>query len=92
MLQGKVAVVTGAGRGIGKASAIALANAGADVAIADIDAAAAEASASAVAALGRRSLAVPSDMGDLAQIDGLVDRTVRSLGGIDILVNNAALT
>jgi NAD(P)-dependent dehydrogenase (short-subunit alcohol dehydrogenase family) len=91
-LQGKIAVVTGAGRGIGKATALALAGAGADVAIADIDAAAAEASAGAVEKLGRRSLAVPSDMGDLAQIDDLVERTVRTLGGIDILVNNAAIT
>jgi meso-butanediol dehydrogenase / (S,S)-butanediol dehydrogenase / diacetyl reductase len=91
-LKGKVAVVTGAGRGIGKASAIALAQAGADVALIDIDAAAAEASAAAIAALGRRSLAVRADLGELAQIDGFVDQTVQALGGIDILVNNAALT
>jgi NAD(P)-dependent dehydrogenase (short-subunit alcohol dehydrogenase family) len=87
-----VAVVTGAGRGIGRASALALAEAGADVAIADVDPAAADGSAAAVATLGRRSLAVSADMGDLAQIDDLVARTVAALGGIDILVNNAALT
>jgi NAD(P)-dependent dehydrogenase (short-subunit alcohol dehydrogenase family) len=91
-LQGKVAVVTGAGRGIGKASAIALAKAGADVAIADIDATGAEESAAAIAAVGRRSLAVQANLGELAQIDGFVDKTVRAFGGIDILVNNAALT
>ncbi len=91
-LQGKVALVTGAGRGIGKASAVALAESGADVVIADIDAGAAEAAAGAVAALGRRSLAVPADLGDLAQIDAMVETVVATLGGIDILVNNAALT
>jgi meso-butanediol dehydrogenase/(S,S)-butanediol dehydrogenase/diacetyl reductase len=91
-LQGKVAVVTGAGRGIGKASAIALAQAGADVTIADIDAAAAEAAAGAIEELGRRGLAVPADLGDLGQIGAMVEKTVAALGGIDILVNNAALT
>jgi meso-butanediol dehydrogenase / (S,S)-butanediol dehydrogenase / diacetyl reductase len=60
--------------------------------VADIDASAAEAAAAAIEALGRRSVAVPSDMGDLAQIDDLVERTVGALGRIDILVNNAALT
>jgi NAD(P)-dependent dehydrogenase (short-subunit alcohol dehydrogenase family) len=91
-LEGKVALVTGAGRGIGNASAVALAKAGADVVIADIDAAAAEAAAGAIAALARRSLAVPADLGDLAQIEAMVEKAVGALGGIDILVNNAALT
>jgi NAD(P)-dependent dehydrogenase (short-subunit alcohol dehydrogenase family) len=85
-LQGKVALVTGAGRGIGRTATLALAEAGADI---DIDATSAAAAAEAIDLLGRRSLAVPADLGE---IDAMVEHTVRALGGIDILVNNAALT
>lgn len=88
-LQGKVAIVTGAGKGIGRACAIALAQAGADVALAartqaDLDAVAAE-----ITALGRRAIAVACDVSDEAALDALVARTVAELGAIHILVNNA---
>jgi len=64
-----VAIVTGAGNGIGSATALALARAGAHVAAVDIDKAAAEKTATDVAALGRRSLALATDVGDVAAID-----------------------
>jgi len=91
-LMDRIAIVTGAGRGIGKATALALAQSGAHVAAVDIDQAAAEATAGAVAALGRKSLAVVADMGDLAGIDGMVRRVADAFGHIDILVNNAGVT
>jgi NAD(P)-dependent dehydrogenase (short-subunit alcohol dehydrogenase family) len=90
-LAGKTAIVTGAGRGIGRAMAVALAGAGADVALAarskdQLDAVAAE-----ITALGRRALAVPTDVTDAAAVQALVDTTVSQLGGLDVLVNNSGV-
>ena len=87
-----VAIVTGAGHGIGKATAVALAQAGADVAVVDIDQAAAEATAAAITTLGRRSLALGTDVGDLAGIDQMARRVAQAFGRIDVLVNNAGVT
>ena len=95
-LQGRVAVVTGASRGIGKALALRLAQEGADVVIA----AKSEQStgklpgsihetAAAIQAIGRRALAIPTDVRDEDAIRNMVERTVAELGRIDILVNNA---
>ncbi len=91
-LTDRVAIVTGAGHGIGHATALALAGAGADVAVVDIDKAAAEKTAAAVTAVGRRSLAVATDVGDLASIDQMVSRVVETFGHVDALVNNAGVT
>jgi NAD(P)-dependent dehydrogenase (short-subunit alcohol dehydrogenase family) len=91
-LEGRVAIVTGAGNGIGKATAIALARAGADVATVDIDPAAAKATADAVTAVGRRSLALDADVGDVTGIDRMVGRVTEALGVPDVLVNNAGVT
>jgi NAD(P)-dependent dehydrogenase (short-subunit alcohol dehydrogenase family) len=88
----RVAIVTGAGHGIGHATALALAAAGADVAAVDIDKAAAEQTAAAVAAAGRRSLAVATDVGDVASIDRMVSQVVEAFGRVDVLVNNAGVT
>ena len=71
-LTDKVALVTGAGRGIGKAISLALAGVGATVALAEIDAETLEATASEVGALGRPSLAVQADIGNLVDIDRMV--------------------
>jgi NAD(P)-dependent dehydrogenase (short-subunit alcohol dehydrogenase family) len=91
-LTDRIAIVTGAGHGIGHATTLALAHAGADVAVVDIDKAAAEKTAAAVAAAGRRSLALATDVGDLASIDQMVSRVVEAFGRIDVLVNNAGVT
>jgi 7-alpha-hydroxysteroid dehydrogenase len=88
-LDGRVAIVTGAGQGIGAGCARALAEAGADVACAARTAADIDAVAADVRALGRRSLAVPTDVTVTDQLERLVGRTVDELGRVDVLVNNA---
>jgi NAD(P)-dependent dehydrogenase (short-subunit alcohol dehydrogenase family) len=90
MLDGKVALVTGAGAGIGRAIALALAKEGATLAAADIDAAAAQNTASDAA--GNKGLAIQADCGDVASIDAMVAHVVQEFGHIDIIVNNAGVT
>jgi NAD(P)-dependent dehydrogenase (short-subunit alcohol dehydrogenase family) len=92
ILADRVAIVTGAGQGIGKATALALAQAGAHVAAVDIDEAAADKTAAAITALGRRGLALGSDVGDLASIDRMTRRVAETFGQIHVLVNNAGVT
>ena len=91
-LQDKIAVITGAGRGMGRAIALGLAEAGAHIAVADINAAAVEETAVAVNALGRESLAVPADVGNVDDIDRMISQAKDTFGRIDIMVNNAGVT
>ncbi len=90
-LEGKVAVVTGAGRGLGRAMALALAEAGADVALAARSGDQLATVAAEVEALGRRALAVPTDVTDAEAVQSLVDTTVAELGGLHVLVNNSGV-
>jgi 7-alpha-hydroxysteroid dehydrogenase len=88
-LDGRVAIVTGAGKGIGAGCAQALAEAGADVVCAARTQADIDAVADQVRVLGRRALAVATDVTVTDQLETLVARTADELGRIDILVNNA---
>ncbi|MFZ8885445.1 MAG: glucose 1-dehydrogenase [Steroidobacteraceae bacterium] len=88
-LDGKVALVTGAGRGIGRAIALSLAAAGADVGLVARTATDLEAVAEEASRLGRRAAVLPCDLADRDALEGLVPRCVESLGRLDVLVNNA---
>lgn len=87
-LDGKVAIVTGAGRGIGAATATTLAEAGADVVIGARTAEQLSTVATAIEGHGRRAIAVAGDLSSRAGLADLVDAAVDQLGGIDIVVNN----
>ena len=88
-LDGRVAVITGAGKGIGAAIARAFAEAGADVAIGARTESDLAAVAKDVEGFGRRALCVPTDVLDYAQLQNLADKAMAEFGRIDILVNNA---
>ena len=88
-LAGKVAIVTGASRGIGRSIALGLAEHGADVALAARKPEALEEAAAAVRALGRRALAVPTNVRRAEELRLLVGHARSELGRVDILVNNA---
>ena len=89
ILKERVAIVTGGGTGIGRAIALELAELGADVVIASRDPQHLEPTVAEIRALGRRSLAVQTDVRIPAQIEALAEQTVAELGKIDIHVNNA---
>lgn len=89
VLDGKVAVVTGAGQGVGRGIALSLAKSGAAVALAGRTLAKVESVADEITALGGRALALACDVKDAASLEATVASTLEALGGIDILVNNA---
>lgn len=88
-LDGKAAVVTGAGRGLGQAMAKALAQAGAALVCAARTAEQIDQTVREIAEVGGRAIAVPTDVTDSAQVDHLVDRCLDAYGKIDIMVANA---
>lgn len=88
-LEGKVAIITGAGRGLGRAQALEMAKAGADIVCAARTVSQIEDTAEEVRKLGRRAIAVPTDVTSSEQVNRLVERTIEEFGRVDILVNNA---
>ncbi|GGG19775.1 NAD(P)-dependent oxidoreductase [Rhodococcoides trifolii] len=91
-LEGRLALITGGDSGIGRAVALAFAREGADVVISHLEAEQEDADATVqlIESAGRKGFSVPGDIRDEEQCRSLVDKAVEDLGGLDILVNNAA--
>jgi 2-hydroxycyclohexanecarboxyl-CoA dehydrogenase len=87
-LKDKVALITGGGRGIGRAICLRLAEEGADVAILELDPETGRETAQAVESLGRKSLALRTDITVKDQVDAAVSKVADKYGKIDVLVNN----
>jgi len=90
-LAGKTAIVTGASRGLGRAIALALGEAGANLSLAARSKPDLEETARLAAVSGVRTLILPTDVSRYAEFETLVERTIESLGRLDVLVNNAGI-
>ena len=90
-LKNKVALVTGAGNGIGRGIALRLARDGADVALVDLDEDAMRSVADEIAALGCKATIFKADVGDRDQVYAAIEHAEATLGGFDIMVNNAGI-
>ena len=92
LIEGKVAILTGSGRGIGAATAKMFGAEGASVVLSDLDPTPAEETAAAIRAAGGKAVVVAGDVTDPAFPAQLIQATLDSFGGIDIIVNNAGYT
>ncbi len=90
-LNGRTAIVTGAGRGMGRAVAVRLAAAGASVVVNDLTTEAARATAGQLISAGGTAIAVAGDIADSAAVDALISRSIDEYGHINILVNAAGI-
>ena len=90
-LDGRAALLTGAGRGLGLAMALALAHAGADIAVAARTESELENAAALIRGVGRKALTLPTDVSDVEAVRQMVHKTAAHFGGLDILVNAAGI-
>jgi NAD(P)-dependent dehydrogenase (short-subunit alcohol dehydrogenase family) len=89
-MDGKVTIVTGGGTGLGRAMVRALARAGSDIVVAARRTGPIEETAEEVRDMGRRSLAIPTDVTRSDQVNGMVRQCLQEFGRVDVLINNAA--
>lgn len=89
ILKDKVAIVTGGGQGIGETICLTLAEKGANIAIADLNEETASGVTKKIAAMGRKALAIKTDVADSSSVNQMVEKVISELGGVDILVNDA---
>src|SRR5258705_9255319 len=90
-LEGKTAVITGAGRGIGRATALELAKEGANIVLAAPELDQIKNVASEIRALGRHALPVQTDIGHKSQIEAMAKAAIDRFGSVEILVNNGGV-
>ena len=90
-LAGRVGIVTGGGQGLGKTFCHAFAEAGADIVVAELNAETGPVTAAEIADMGRRSLFVPTDVSDRADVQAMVEQVLATFGKIDFLMNNAGI-
>jgi len=88
-IRGKKAIVTGAGRGIGKVLALALAEAGCDISILEVNIDDAGKVAAEIEKMGRRALAIKTDVTRAVEVKKAFEETEREFGRLDICINNA---
>ncbi|MDD4179599.1 MAG: 3-oxoacyl-[acyl-carrier-protein] reductase [Candidatus Margulisbacteria bacterium] len=91
-LKDKVAFITGSAQGIGKAIAVALAKEGANIVVSDINLELATQTAKEIEALGVKTMAIKTNVADLADVEKSVEEIAKAMGRIDILINNAGIT
>ncbi len=87
-LDGRTAIVTGAGSGIGRGTALEMANAGADIVVAELQQEAAKETAEMVRALGRRAFVAATDVTSVESVQAMMSVSIQEFGGVDVLVNN----
>ena len=92
MLDGKIALVTGAARGIGRAIAEELASQGADIVVGDLQAEWCAETVAAVQAKGRKAMGLALNVADAASVEAGVEEAVKAFGRVDVCVNNAGIT
>ena len=91
-LKGKVALITGAAQGIGKVIAVRLAESGASIAICDLNIDGLQTTTKEIESAGGRALPIEANVASMDQTQAMVEKTVKELGGVHILVNNAGIT